>query len=315
MTQILLLKEMIKTFIGRYEVYLKPLGKFLLALVALLMINSSTGYMTKIDTFSIVLVVALMCSFMPVNFIIVCAAGFILLHCYALSMECALVVLVLFMVLALLYFRFAPKDTLIILLMPILFAMKLPYIMPICIGLLLTPASAVSVACGTVVYYVLHYITENAEAISALEAESMSGRFRYIVDGLLDNKTMVVIAATFFITVIVVYVIRRLPIDHCWTIAIVLGAIVQIVVALLGNLMMDASVSILGVVLGSIVGALVGMLVEFLAFHVDYTRTETVQFEDDEYYYYVKAVPKVVVSQTDKTVKKINTQKKKKKRR
>ena len=31
-------------------------------------------------------------------------------------------------------------------------------------------------------------------------------------------------------------------------------------------------------------------------FSVDYSRTERVQFEDDEYYYYVKAVPKVVVA-------------------
>lgn len=34
-------------------------------------------------------------------------------------------------------------------------------------------------------------------------------------------------------------------------------------------------------------------LIEFLCFNLDYSRTEKVQFEDDEYYYYVKAVPKV----------------------
>jgi len=313
MTQLLLLKETIKTFIGRYEVYLKPLGKFLLALIAIMMVNTTTGYMTKVDSFSIVLVVALMCSFMPMNFIIVCAAGFILLHFYALSMECALVVLVLFVVLALLYFRFSPKDTLIVLLMPMLFVLKIPYVMPICAGLLLSPASAISVACGSVVYHVIHYITENATALGALEAEDMSGRFRYVVDGLLDNKEMVIMTAAFVITVLVVYTIRRLSIDHSWTIAIVLGAVVQLVVLLLGNLVMDVSISALGIVIGSLVAVAIGKLVEFLAFNVDYTRTENVQFEDDEYYYYVKAVPKINVSKPSKTVKKINTQKKKKK--
>ena len=39
---------------------------------------------------------------------------------------------------------------------------------------------------------------------------------------------------------------------------------------------------------------------------MDYSRTEIVQFEDDEYYYYVKAVPKVHVAVPEKTVKKIN---------
>ncbi len=44
---------------------------------------------------------------------------------------------------------------------------------------------------------------------------------------------------------------------------------------------------------------------EFLFFCVDYSRTENIQFEDDEYYYYVKAVPKVGVSAPEKKVKHI----------
>ena len=41
---------------------------------------------------------------------------------------------------------------------------------------------------------------------------------------------------------------------------------------------------------------------------MDYSRTEKVQFEDDEYYYYVKAVPKMTVAAPAKTVKRINAQ-------
>jgi hypothetical protein len=42
---------------------------------------------------------------------------------------------------------------------------------------------------------------------------------------------------------------------------------------------------------------------------VDYSRTEYVQFEDDDYYYYVKAVPKLTVSAPDVKVQKINARK------
>ena len=35
---------------------------------------------------------------------------------------------------------------------------------------------------------------------------------------------------------------------------------------------------------------------------VDYSRTENVQFEDDEYYYYVKAIPKMSVEAPDVNV-------------
>jgi hypothetical protein len=313
MTQLLLAKETLKTFVGRYEIYLKPLGKFLLALLALIMINSSTGYMEKINNASVMLVVALMSSFLPMNFIIVCAAAFIVLHLYALSMECAVVALILFLILALVYFRFSPKDAILVLLMPMCFFLKIPYVVPVCAGLLATPVSAVAVACGVMVYYMVSYVSGNVSGLSALEAEDMAGRFRYVVDGFLKNRTMMVVIAAFALTVIIVYVIRRLSIDHSWTIAIIAGTIAQMVVLLLGALLMDAEVSTIGIILGSIVSAGIAGIVEFIMFQMDYSRTETVQFEDDEYYYYVKAVPKVILTKPEKTVKKINTQRKKKK--
>ncbi len=312
MTQLLLAKETILNFIGKYEIYLKPLGKFLLALTALLMINSSTGYMARIDSFSIVLMLALTCSFLPLNFIIVCCSVFIVLHFYALSMECALVALILFLVLALLYFRFSPKDSLFVLLLPMCFFLKIPYVIPICAGLLATPVSAVSVACGVIVYYMVSYVSKNVAGLSALEAEDMAGRFRYVVDGFLKNRTMTVVAVAFALTVIIVFLIRRLSMDHSWTIAIVAGTIMQMVMLLLGALIMDAEVSVMGIIFGSIVSAGIARIVEFIAFHMDYSRTESVQFEDDEYYYYVKAVPKIIVSKPEKKVKKINANRKKK---
>ena len=51
---------------------------------------------------------------------------------------------------------------------------------------------------------------------------------------------------------------------------------------------------------------LVGLVMQFFLFNVDYSRTETMQFEDDDYYYYVKAVPKLTISAPDKVVKHIS---------
>ena len=62
-----------------------------------------------------------------------------------------------------------------------------------------------------------------------------------------------------------------------------------------------------------IVGILVSMVLafvfEFFVFAVDYTRTEYLQFQDDDYYYYVKAVPKVAVTAPDVKVQRINKRK------
>ena len=69
MTGLLELKEYLKNFYAKYEVYLKPSVKFLMALVSLITINISMGYMSVLGHPALVLVVALMCSFMPKNFI------------------------------------------------------------------------------------------------------------------------------------------------------------------------------------------------------------------------------------------------------
>ncbi len=309
MTSLLVAKQYLKKFYGKFEVYLTPLLKFLLSLICLLLINGKLGYMKKIDNFAVVMVIALMCSFMPMNFIIIVAAGFVLLHLYALSLECAVIALAVFLLMFLLYFRFSPKDTLVVLLTPVCFWLKIPYIIPIAMGLLGTPASAISVACGVVTYYLIAYINSSTATLASMEAEEMTAKFRYLIDGILNNRVMIVTIAAFAATIILVYFIRRLSIEHSWTIAIIGGALINVMILLVGDLMFDTNVSIIGVIIGTIVSVLLASIIQFFEFNVDYNRTEKVQFEDDEYYYYVKAVPKVNVSTPERTVKRINQQK------
>ena len=307
MTTLLVIKQTLLTIYSRYEVYITPLLKFILALFTLLLINSRLGYMTSLNKLALVLIVALMCSFMPMNFIVLVGAVFSILHLYAFSMECAAVIGAGFLLLFLLYLRFSPKDTLVVVLMPICFLMRIPYVIPISMGLLGGPTSAVSVACGVIVYYMLHYVTQNETAIASMADEETAAKFKYIIDGLLKNKEMVVIIAAFATTVIVVYLLRRLSIDYAWTIAMIAGAVVNIMVLLVGDLIFSTNQSLLSMLLGTVISFLIVLVLQFFVFYVDYSRTEKVQFEDDEYYYYVKAVPKVTVARTDKKVKQINS--------
>ena len=309
MTTLLVMKQILMTLYSKYEVYITPLLKFLLAFIALLLINSRIGYMDSIARMTVVLIIALMCSFMPMNFIVVVSALFTLLHLYAFSLECAVVVGGGFLLMFLLYLRFSPKDTLVVVLMPICFLLKIPYVSPLAVGLIGTPASAVSVACGVIAYYMVHYVAQNISVIATMADEETAAKFRFIIDGILRNREMVVTIAAFAITVIMVYLIRRLSIDYAWTIAMVAGIVVDIMVLLVGDLMFDTNVALFGVIFGNIVSFLLAVVLQFFVFNVDYSRTEKVQFEDDEYYYYVKAVPKVVVAKPDKKVKQINSQK------
>lgn len=308
MTTLLVAKQILMTLYGKYEVYITPLLKFLLALISLLLINSRLGYMESIDKLTVVLIVALMCSFMPMNFIVIMAALFILLHFYSFSLECAAVVGAGFLLIFLLYLRFSPKDTLVVLLLPICFILKIPYVIPIAMGLIGTPASAVSVACGVMVYYMIHYVVQNVSVIASMADEETAAKFKFIIDGLIGNKELVVTIIAFAITVILVYTIRRLSMDHAWTIAMAAGAVVNIMILLVGDLMFDTNVGLISVLFGTIISLLLTAVLQFFVFNVDYSRTEKVQFEDDEYYYYVKAVPKVTVAKPEKRVKQISSQ-------
>ncbi|MCM1268647.1 MAG: hypothetical protein NC302_12160 [Bacteroidales bacterium] len=307
MTTLLLIKQTLLTIYGRYEVYITPLLKFILAFITLILINSRLGYMEGLDRITLVLIVALMCSFMPMNFIVLVGAVFTILHLYAFSMECAAVVGAGFLLLFLLYLRFSPKDTVVVVLLPICFLLRIPYVIPISMGLVGGPTSAVSVACGVIVYYMLHYVTQNESILAGMADEETAAKFKFIIDGLLKNKEMVVVIAAFAFTVIVVYLLRRLSIDYAWTIAMIAGAVVNIMVLLVGDLIFDTNQSLLGILLGTVISALLVLVLQFFVFYVDYSRTEKVQFEDDEYYYYVKAVPKVTVTRSEKKVKQINS--------
>ncbi len=305
MAAILEIKERLKVIYGKYEIYIVPFLKFLLAVVTFSLVNKNLGYMQKLNNPAISIIAALVCSFMPSNMIIVLAAVFVVLHLYALSIECALVVLVLFVLLLLLYFRFSPGDALAVLLTPITFMFNIPYLMPVVYGFIGTPLSAVSVSCGVIVYYVLHYIKLNDTTLGNLDAESAVSRFKFIVDNILANKAMILFIVAFTITLVVVYIIRRLSVDHSWTAALITGTVADMVIVLAGSAVMDTSITAGSVLIGSLASAVIAMCIEFFVFSVDYSRTEHVQFEDDEYYYYVKAVPKMNVSTADKKVKHI----------
>lgn len=307
MTGLLEIREKLKLFYGRYEPFILPVIKFLLAFMALNTVNGRLGYMTQLDNIAAVLIIALMCSFLPTGAMTFFAMLFSLAHMYALSMEVALIGLCIYLLMFLLFFRFSPRYSLAVLLTPLLFFMKIPYVVPVAAGLLCGPTAAVSVGCGVGVYYLFETIRVNEQNIRTMGEDDMMAKIRLLIDGIAGNKGMLVMIAAFVVTVLVVYLIRRMSVDHAWTIAAVAGAMINVVILLVGDLLYNINVSVSGALFGSLLAIAGAQILGFFKFCVDYGRKEVVQFEDDEYYYYVKAIPKMTVAMSTKTVKRINS--------
>ena len=102
--------------------------------------------------------------------------------------------------------------------------------------------------------------------------------------------------------IVVVFAISRLSINYAWYIAILAGTIINVA----GLAVMTSGVegvSIGMVVVGSILGGLLAAVIQFMGCTLDYAHKEYLQFEDDDYYYYVKAVPKIQITEAERTVK------------
>lgn len=290
------IKYQLTRFYSRFEAFIVPVLKFLLALIMLLMINGHVGYMTKLKNPAIVLIISLLCSFMPTN-IMVLVAGFVILgHVYSLSMECAIVLLMVFMIMYALYFRFTPKDAVAAILTPICFCLKIPYVVVFGMGFVGNPLSALSVGCGTAVYYMLSYIEDNErklESSGSFDTESALSSFKTIIDGLLKNQDMIVMIVTFAVIIVLINLIRRLKFNYSWHLALVAGVIIGYITLLIVNGVLDGDVGLGGAFFSMLISSLFTIILIFFIFMVDYSRAQNVQFEDDDYYYYVKAIPKL----------------------
>ena len=308
MTTLLEIKERIRGFCSKYEVYLVPVIKSILAFLTFFMIRLRLGYMTRINSMTLLLVLALSCALLPVNTIVLIAALLVLLHLYSLSLAACAVCFLVMIVLFLLYFRLLPKKGYYAVLTPLAFIFQVPYVMPIVIGLLDdNPVSVLAMVCGGIMYYLLSGIAVNASAIAEMtEDDSIITKFAEVLNQFVGNREMIAMLAILAVTALIVWSIRRLAVDHAWTIAIATGCLLQFVLCLICDLPLNLPANMLLVFAAVLASAAVGLILQFFFFNLDYTRTERVQFEDDEYYYYVKAIPKIYVANTEKKVQKFS---------
>ena len=310
MAKLFELRGFIKRIYARYDVYVKPVLKFLLALVSFLILNNKIGFMQQLRSPLVAMALSLVCALLPLNGIVVFTGVLMLAHAYALSLEVCAVVAGFLLVMYLLYFRISPRMGILLVITPICYVVGVPYFIPLMGGLLFGPAAVVPAAFGSLIYHLLKYMSQNTTSLGTGEVEGGATKVVSLIDSLVNNKEMFLCILAMILTVLVVYFIRRLSVDHSWELAIGLGTVVNIVVHLCGALLPNVTVQIVGLLVGSLFSVLLAFVVKFFAFSVDYTRTERVQFEDDEYYYYVKAIPKNEIAEPKKTVKKIVSQKK-----
>ena len=306
MTAMIELRDRLKAFAGVYEVYVLGVVKAIAAFVIFNCINNEIGYMERLNSVTLVLVLSLVAALLPVDFISLAAAVFVLMHLFALSPAVAVVGACIFVVMYLIYFRFTPGRGYFAVLTPVAYIWNIPCVMPFVAGYMdKSPSSGIPVVCGTVIYYFLKGVKDNAVNLSTMdERDSLVSKMSDTVSQFVSNRELLTMAVVMLVATVTVWFIRRLKVDYAWYIAFAVGATIELVGMILGNIRFSLGISFLGMFIQIILSAAVSLVLMFFFFNLDYERTERVQFEDDEYYYFVKAVPKVYVAKGQKKVKK-----------
>lgn len=314
MTSLLVLKEKVVGFYKNFEYPIQIIGKFILAMLAFNYVSKELGYFEALTGTVPMLFLSVICAVVPVSIFVLIFALVVLLHLFKLSMVLAAVALVVFLLFYFIYLKFAPDQGILIVLYPVLVQFNLHYMIPLVGAMAFNPFAAIPIAFGVIFMKVIGYLQEAASlGDPGTDVKEIMTSYQYIFDKLLADKEMVAYIIMFTLVILIVYGISRLPVDYSWYIAIGVGTLVNVI----GLAMQSSGVegmSVAMVVVGSVIGGVLAALVQFMGCTLDYARKESLQFEDDDYYYYVKAVPKIQITQAERTVKTYNKKPKKAKK-
>lgn len=306
MMQLLVFRERVKNFYQRNDIYLNPVIKFIFALFTFILINKEIGYDSRLESFPVVLGLSLLSAFTPSAVMVLLATVVSILHVYFISPFLSFIIIILLMILYFMFARFTPRLGAVILALPILYFLKIPYMIPIIMGIVSSPIAIVPTACGVVVYYIIQIVKTAVTMQVSKDVDDILQLYTFVIDSLIANKQMIMTIVIFSLILLVVFYVRKMKFDHAFEISIAAGALTSILGFLISDLIFSQSEQILSMILGTIVSAGIAYVVHFFKLTLDYSGVEHAQFEDDVYYYYVKAVPKVTVTTPQMKVKRIN---------
>ena len=305
MMMFLVLKERLKSFYGKYATPVNGVIKFLYSLAAMALLNGNIGYRTELTGPVALLAVALVSAFLPMEQSDACLerhAGAYLCGIHGDSAD---------------HGSYPDHPD--------------PAVLRVSAGRQLLagadthgisaedsicgstsgrsgrkPSHRDSGGSGVVIYYIISYVKQNAGVLTNDASVDITQKFVQIIRGLLSSQEMMVMIMVCVVGILCVYLLHNMSLDYAWEIAIVTGTIAQLAAVFVGDFIFHVSMPVPKLLIGALISLAVAWLYHFFVFTVDYTRTEYVQYEDDDYVYYVKAVPKVAVARTDVKVQRIN---------
>ena len=291
MNLLIRLKDTLKDIYADYDLIIRPVLKFGLAVMIFLIINNELGYLSALNNLFVLIVLAVICAILPLNGIVVIGVLLIIAHCFGLGVEVGGFAAILYLLMTLLYYRFAPKDALAVLLTPVAFICRVPVAVPLCLGQIRGILSAIAVAFGILSWSFIQSVHAVIEPMKNVPDVSLLDVLQAMPNALLTQETILQIII-FVAVLLIVAGVRRLGSDYAHEVAIVLGAVAYMFLTVFGARMIGMELDFQEILINTVGSIVIAFFLKIFYFSADYSASERLLFEDDRYYYRVKAIPK-----------------------
>ena len=283
-----------KKFYAEYDEFILPVFRFFTAFFILYVLKNYIGLNPSVSRFPVILVISLICAFLPVGAVSVFAAGFVLLNMYKTSLSMALVTCVFLMVIMVIFFGLRPGKGIIFSLMSVCFILKIPYVIPLVLAFTAGISGIVPMISGIGFWYVIRYFHMNSDNMQFVKDPMVIvHEFVDIVSTIADDRSLILYLAAFMAGLCIVLLISRTGFNYCRETAIISGAAVMLLILVAGAAYFPVNLDFAAVIVGTVLSVMIALLYELFVFNVDYRGKQYVSFEDDDYFYFVKALPKI----------------------
>lgn len=307
--RILIMRDKILQLYKAYEKIWIGMAKFFSVLVVMLLINGAIGYAPILTRSYMIAGLALVSTILPAHLIMFEILGVIVIHLLYFNGLIGGLVLGVFISLYILFIRLYPKESLLIVITMLAMKMGIVYIVPLVVGLF----GGIGAILGILIGIVGHFCARFLEMIlqSVLNTENpvtwLQENFYSYVGQVVDNKELLAMLVISVIVFTIVYLIRRQSIDYAPYLAIVIGGVVNILCFLLTELFFKTSINTFLLIVMTIISVVLAIGIQFISSPADYSRSESVRFEDEDNYYIVKVIPKMQVRKSMAKVEKVYT--------
>mgnify|MGYP007102006288 CR=1 FL=1 len=280
-------------------------------LLGFLVLRANLGFNEILTNIFFVIFFAIVCAFLPLKLILLTMSAYIVVQVFSLSAGVGVLACMVFVLVYLLYFRFDEKTGFAMILIPLLCMIRLPLLVPLVLAVIAPIGSVISVMLGFIVYYLLHYLHTNAAVFQGLTDGTEITKMSVALSGFFSYRelwyTMACIAVAFFL----VFFLKKINVNKSNQVAIAIGAGVYLIIILLSYLAVESITyqRLVWAVANSVISCILAILASDLILPLDYSRTELLEFEDEEYKYFIRAVPKVSVTRESVRIKRIYSRK------